>query len=329
MDSYFDHGVKLVGTFRVKGVVHFDGEIQGEIFSSNHFIVGKSGKVNGDIRTFDISNMGTIHGNVEAENRVALMNESHLVGDITTYHFVVDEGANFEGRCKMSDAPKKNLSESPPMAQRIFTPVKQETSSSNKNRRKMGAIFSAALVLALGLGAFYPKLSGDNLNAILNRGDAYLTQKKYVEAEAEFAKALERSKENPRIYAGLGEVYFSKKQFDDALAQFKRSIEINPSESLYHAKLAKTYVAMGQLKEAESIYKKVLDIDPKNDEAYYGVGLIRIKENDTKKAIESIEHAVALNPKIHKYHKVLSDLFAESGVLDRAKKETEAAILLA
>ena len=104
MDSYFQEGVKLKGVLRSKGVLHVGGEFEGEMFSTDHLVIGKGGSVKGNIKTYDITNMGTIQGNVEAENKVNLKEESELTGDITTHQLIVDEGSNFEGQCKMTKA---------------------------------------------------------------------------------------------------------------------------------------------------------------------------------------------------------------------------------
>ena len=111
MDSYFEKKVRLHGTLWVKGYVHFDGYFEGEIYSSNNFVVGKAGKVLGNIKTYNVTNKGNIQGNLFAENKVALIDESRLTGDITTYRLTVDEGSNFDGRCKMIDVPPKSITE--------------------------------------------------------------------------------------------------------------------------------------------------------------------------------------------------------------------------
>ncbi len=109
MDSYFQDGVKLKGVLHSKGVLHIGGEFEGELFSTDHLIVGKGGSVKGDIKTYDITNMGMIKGNVAAENKVNLKEESEITGDITTHQLIVDEGSNFEGRCTMTmDKPAAN-----------------------------------------------------------------------------------------------------------------------------------------------------------------------------------------------------------------------------
>ena len=113
MDSYFEKGIKLTGTLWVRGSVHFDADIEGQVYSSDHFIVGQSGHIQGDIRSHNFTNMGEVTGNIFSENKVALMKDSKLAGDITTYHLVIDEGSNFDGRCKMIDAPPEAKVEEP------------------------------------------------------------------------------------------------------------------------------------------------------------------------------------------------------------------------
>ena len=108
MDSYLQKGVKLKGVLHIKGTVHIEGDFEGELVAEDHLIIGKGGLVTGDIETYDITNMGSIKGNINAENKVSLLADSHLVGDIKTYQFVVEEGSNFEGRCKMVQTPPKS-----------------------------------------------------------------------------------------------------------------------------------------------------------------------------------------------------------------------------
>ena len=79
MDSYFEKGVRFHGTLWIKGYVHFDGYFEGEIYSSNDFVVGKAGKVLGNIKTYNVTNQGNIQGNLFAENKVALIDESEAM----------------------------------------------------------------------------------------------------------------------------------------------------------------------------------------------------------------------------------------------------------
>ena len=157
MDSYFEKGVRLHGTLWVKGYVHFDGYFEGEIFSSNHFVVGKAGKVLGNIKTYNVTNKGNIQGNIYAENKVALIEDSRLTGDIATYRLVVDEGSNFEGRCKMIEVAPSTIKEELETLERPLPSKAKKTSQILKttiDEKNSGiqnnniGIFAAILIIA-------------------------------------------------------------------------------------------------------------------------------------------------------------------------------------
>ena len=157
MDSYFEKGVRLHGTLSVNGSVHFDGYFEGEIFSSNHFVVGKAGKVLGNIKTYNVTNKGNIQGNIYAENKVALIEDSRLTGDIATYRLVVDEGSNFEGRCKMIEIAPSTIKEELETLERPLPSKTKKTSQIIKttiDEKNSGiqnnniGIFAAILIIA-------------------------------------------------------------------------------------------------------------------------------------------------------------------------------------
>lgn len=105
MDSFIQKGVTLQGTLTVKGVVLVEGLVEGDVFAEDHLIVGESGIIRGNIETGHLTNRGKIQGNVQAGNKVVLTDKSHLEGDITAFQLVTEEGASFDGRCKMLTKP--------------------------------------------------------------------------------------------------------------------------------------------------------------------------------------------------------------------------------
>jgi cytoskeletal protein CcmA (bactofilin family) len=135
------------------------------VYSSDHFIVGPLGHLEGDIHSYNISNKGRINGNLYADNKVALMQSSQLTGDIKAYQLIVDEGSNFEGRCKMMDAPAvKNPQKSiKTTKQSIFKTNKQnqvipKASTSRYSIKKVSIFGFAFILLLLGVGLFNPEV---------------------------------------------------------------------------------------------------------------------------------------------------------------------------
>tara|TARA_B100000749_G_scaffold216336_1_gene171216 strand:- start:6029 stop:7204 length:1176 start_codon:yes stop_codon:yes gene_type:complete len=333
MDSYFEKGTRLKGTLWVKGLVHFDGDFEGEIYSSHHFVVGKSGKVLGNIKTHDVTNMGFIQGNLFAESKVALMNDSRLVGDISTYHLIVDEGSNFEGRCKMVDEPPKTVKEEMETLEgpvpKTVSNVPGVPSAESKNFfqwQKVAGIAAIILVIA-GVTWFYPNGEGE-LEPLVEEGYKLVAEKRYTDAEAVFKKALAVSRAEPRVYAGLGDIYFEDKRFNDSLAQFQRAIDLNPANGEYRIKQAKSYSSKGQLKEAITSYMQALEIDPERGTTFHDLGLLYLEQEELGKAREALEMSVRLDLDSFKSHEALSLLYSREKKPDKAIAEINEAIKL-
>ena len=335
MDSYFEKGIRLKGTLWVKGSVHFDGEFEGEIYSSNHFVVGKSGKVLGNIKTHNVTNMGFIQGNLFAESKVALMNDSRLVGDITTYHLIIDEGSNFEGRCKMVGELPKTVHEEMETLERpvpktvkvsIGPGVSSAESKDFSQWKKAAGI--AALVLAIaGVTWFYPNGEGE-LEPLVKKGYKLVAEKRYSDAESIFKKALTVSRVEPRVYAGLGDIYFEDKRFNDSLAQFQRAIDLNPANGEYWVKQAKSYSSIGQWEEAIASYMQALEIAPERGTTFYHLGLLYLERKELRKAREALKMSVSLDLDSFKPHEALSLLYSREKKSNEAIAEINEAIKL-
>lgn len=334
MDSYFEQGVKLVGTLWVKGHVHFEGELEGEVFSSDHFLVGKGGMIFGDVKTFDVTNLGKVRGNIYAKNKVSLADQSSLIGDISTYHLVIDEGSNFEGSCKMIDGPPNRKKEPEQSVKKSAPPSKSVEKKASKPSSKPVTRFSgklsisAAIIILLAVGWFYPKISASRLGRLLEQGFIRLEDKRYADAEKLFKKAAAISQTEPKVYVGLGQVYLEKNQIDKAIKHLKKSIELNPLEKSYKLQLAKALTANQQFKEANKTYQEILLNDSKNFEAFRGLGIIQSQQGQLGQAIKNLKLAVKIKPDDFLSHKTLSDLYVQKGEMRQALHETQEALRL-
>jgi cytoskeletal protein CcmA (bactofilin family) len=66
-------------------------------------IVGETARIEGEIHVGTAIIQGEIVGNVYAKERVELHHPGRMIGDITTPAVVIDDGAIFEGKCKMKE----------------------------------------------------------------------------------------------------------------------------------------------------------------------------------------------------------------------------------
>jgi len=100
----------LTGTIEVTGSLRIDGVVKGEVISKETVVIGSTGKVEGDIRSKQVVISGQVLGNVAADDKVELQAKSLLQGDLHTKGLVIEQGAVFQGACRMKEdvtAPKK------------------------------------------------------------------------------------------------------------------------------------------------------------------------------------------------------------------------------
>jgi len=86
-----------------------DGEVEGTVELQEHRLtVGPNGKVMASVKAREIVVLGTIHGNVEATDKIDIRKDAKLVGDIKTVRIVIEDGAYFKGNIDIvkAEAPK-------------------------------------------------------------------------------------------------------------------------------------------------------------------------------------------------------------------------------
>ena len=74
-----------------------DGEVEGSLESHSLLTVGPNGKVRANIKAREVVIFGTVKGNVEVSEKIAIREQGNLVGDIKTAGISIDDGAYFKG----------------------------------------------------------------------------------------------------------------------------------------------------------------------------------------------------------------------------------------
>lgn len=98
-------GVKLTGRLDLPGIVHIDGEIDGEVIAKE-VRVGASGRIKGSVTTA----LADIHGEIEKDVTVTetliLRSTAKVRGNIVYEIIEIEQGATIEGELKRGDAGK-------------------------------------------------------------------------------------------------------------------------------------------------------------------------------------------------------------------------------
>jgi cytoskeletal protein CcmA (bactofilin family) len=96
-------------TIVIKGKLKSDedlivkGRIEAEIQSSKALLVENSGIIKANVRVKSAKLSGVLVGNITAEERVEILSDGRMVGDLTAPKIIINDGAAFRGRIDMQN----------------------------------------------------------------------------------------------------------------------------------------------------------------------------------------------------------------------------------
>lgn len=91
----------IQGVITGKNDIRISGTVEGEVDIEAKCIISASGVVRGDINSKDADIAGKVDGHVVSANRLILRQTAHVTGDIKTNVLLIEEGAKFDGACRM------------------------------------------------------------------------------------------------------------------------------------------------------------------------------------------------------------------------------------
>ena len=159
----------------------------------------------------------------------------------------------------------------------------------------LGILFAALLSLS---GCTNPeKAKADHLN----KGEAFLKDRKFQEASLEFRNAIQIDENFAAAHWGLARAYEGLLRFPEMHEELRKTIALDASNLEARNKLGKYYMLGGRgtpeaISEAERLAKDVLQKDPNNIEGHILMGSVLFAQNEKEKAFEALNHAIQLDP---------------------------------
>jgi cytoskeletal protein CcmA (bactofilin family) len=110
--------MRVVGECDTDGTLRVEGTVEGNIRAGKAVVVGKEGRVEGDIFTQDAVISGTVEGTIRAESRLEVQSTSRIQGEVVAGRMQLEEGAVLNGSVQMGkdlpEAGSKELDLPPP-----------------------------------------------------------------------------------------------------------------------------------------------------------------------------------------------------------------------
>lgn len=100
-------GAEIEGKFSSKEDLRLDGRIIGEVDCTNRIVMGESGYVKGVIKANEAVIMGEVEGDLNISGALTLKSTAKIKGNIVAKLMSVDEGAIYNGECKIGEFAAK------------------------------------------------------------------------------------------------------------------------------------------------------------------------------------------------------------------------------
>ena len=109
LNGFLDKGSRFHGDLEFEETFRIDGKFDGNIRSGSELVLGDTAEVTGDIEVGRLSVNGSLKGTVRAKERVELHARARVEAELTTPILKIEEGARFDGTCRMGEQSKSNV----------------------------------------------------------------------------------------------------------------------------------------------------------------------------------------------------------------------------
>jgi len=110
LDTVIGEHTTVTGNIESDGSVKIEGRVEGDIKAAGDVTTLANSVIVGSIWCENMILAGTVTGNIYAKNNLHLESTARLNGDVEIHSLVTDEGAVFEGNCKMIATPPDDSS---------------------------------------------------------------------------------------------------------------------------------------------------------------------------------------------------------------------------
>jgi tetratricopeptide (TPR) repeat protein len=153
---------------------------------------------------------------------------------------------------------------------------------------------------------------------------AYLVERRFDQAIADYSKALEMRPEDASIFVARGYAFLVKGELNKAVADFTSAIRISPSHSLALNNRGLAYRKLGKDDLAIVDYSDAINANPLYALAYNNRGYVFESLGRKPEAIEDFRNALAIDPSLVAARDALVRLSAASNLAELSTKRVAA-----
>lgn len=135
--NIISEGTTIEGSLESENDIRIAGIIEGHVQTKGKFMLTANGHVKGDIEAESADISGLVDGELHIKKQLVLRKSSIIRGDLSTKSLLVEQGAQFDGVCKMNGADanlKKEVTTDPSNNGQLNKEKAAETESISENQ---------------------------------------------------------------------------------------------------------------------------------------------------------------------------------------------------
>ena len=108
-ESVIASGLTIEGKIEGAGNIRIAGKFKGDVHVEGNLTIDSGAKLNGAVRANTVTVGGELEGNIDAANRVELLETGVLTGDVKAASLIVAAGSRMRGQVEFGWDNSKNL----------------------------------------------------------------------------------------------------------------------------------------------------------------------------------------------------------------------------
>ncbi len=125
--TILEHDIEFSGSLKFSTSLKIKGIFNGEIDAKGHLYIGKDAVVKASIKAKQVTVYGQVEGNMKVSEKVELLANAELTGDVRTPDLIIQSGTKFNGKCFMIQKETSEFKPEPGLE-----PVKDEPKNGKK-----------------------------------------------------------------------------------------------------------------------------------------------------------------------------------------------------
>jgi cytoskeletal protein CcmA (bactofilin family) len=141
LTGFVGNGTSLTGEANFKGMLRVDGGLSGRVASTDGtLIVSTNGRVDANVEVAVAQIYGTVNGDIIATKRIEMGRTAKVTGNIQTPTLAIENGAVFEGSCRMVQLKEKSEAQPAADASAATAAASSSSSSAGSGSSKSGSL---------------------------------------------------------------------------------------------------------------------------------------------------------------------------------------------